>query len=155
MPLPRMRSPPRPTMVSHPAVTAAAQADGLPILAHDPVSKPIRAGARARVMGSYSGGIVTSAGAELRLSGHARLDPRASRAAAIKLASPFSGSTAMPRLTLPRARPHLGHHFRRSLLLRPAVSDPLNRAAGVVRDQQRPILGDRQRSGRPETSARF
>ena len=36
-------------MVSHPAVTAAAQADGLPIPAHDPVSKPIRAGARTRL----------------------------------------------------------------------------------------------------------
>jgi hypothetical protein len=36
-----------------------------------PVSRPIRARARARVMGSYSGGIVPSACAELLLSTHA------------------------------------------------------------------------------------
>src|SRR5262245_46339923 len=32
------------------------------------------------------------------------------------------------------------------LLLRPTVSDPPNRAAGIVRDQQRAILRDGQRS---------
>jgi hypothetical protein len=75
------------------------------------VLRPIRACARARVMGSYSGGIVPSAGAELQGIRDARVRPRAGRAAAMG----FNRHTT--RLALRVRAPHLGEAPQRALML--------------------------------------